>query len=331
MSRIDSQCMSVPATPKIGPVSLPDFDPQPDVNDPKPRKRRLSSLLAKVRGGGGSTRSTTPAPVPVTRYEYPPSGPSQRPRASSMTSSTDAKLKQPVNAVAPRFSEPSSRSKTHYRQVSAPQTTPWMPPANAYVPGKHQGPETPKYMKAVVKEVATKEESVVLSWPLVPYADRRHLKYPLVYYDLAFDPQDDMNVKDNRHTLFLALPKVDRELPVSTHCKITEMVIDCPLVGSLVVARPEGLRCLDVFFAIWQKECYQKRPHRNEMPQNLDKYKRAFEQRCIDAPGLAEYNRTVTGFLRVDLLRGRRIFEGLRRGTNGRWELSIDGVPRRHH
>ncbi|KAJ7072225.1 hypothetical protein C8F01DRAFT_235133 [Mycena amicta] len=195
--------------------------------------------------------------------------------------------------------------------------------------GKHQGSQTPKYMQAVVKEVALKEESITLSWPLIPFSDRRHLKYPLVYYDVAFDPQEDVNLKDNRHMYFLALPKADRELPVSTHCKLTQMVIECPLVGSLVVERPEGLRCIDVFYAIYCK--YQRKPRSHEMPseREMRKYMPAFEQRCSDAPGLTEYNRTRIGFLRADLLRGHRIFEGLRR-CNGRWELSIDHWPRRH-
>lgn len=168
--------------------------------------------------------------------------------------------------------------------------------------------------------MALKDESIALSWPLVPFAERRHLKYPLVYFDIAFDPQDGPNIKDNRWKHFLALPQEDRELPVSTHCKITEMVIECPHVGSLVVERPEGLRCIDVFYAVYCK--YQKKPRSHEMPSDPSRYRRAFEQRCADCPGLGEYNLR-RGFLRVDLLRGQRIFEGLKR-TNGRWELMFD-------
>ncbi|KAJ7780197.1 hypothetical protein DFH07DRAFT_729903 [Mycena maculata] len=100
------------------------------------------------------------------------------------------------------------------------------------------------------------------------------------------------------------------------------MVIHCPHVGSLLVERPEGLRCIDVFYAIYCK--YQKKPRSHEMPTaDKAKYQRAFEQRCNDCPGLAEYNRTKIGFLRVDLLRGKRIFGGLKR-SNGRWELLFD-------
>jgi len=180
-------------------------------------------------------------------------------------------------------------------------------------------------MKATAKEVALKDESIVLNWPLVPYAERRHLNHPLVYYDIAFDPRDEANVKDNRKKHFLALPVRDRELPVSTHCKITEMVIECPHVGSLVVERPEGLRCIDVFYAIHCK--YQKTPRKHEMPADRVRYQRAFEQRCNDCPGLAEFNIRRVGFLRVDLLRGKRIFEGLKR-SNGRWQLVFDSPAR---
>ncbi|KAJ6625522.1 hypothetical protein B0H10DRAFT_1782890 [Mycena sp. CBHHK59/15] len=102
------------------------------------------------------------------------------------------------------------------------------------------------------------------------------------------------------------------------------MVIDCPYVGQLVVRRPEGLRCIDVFNAIYCK--YQKKPRSSEMPANMEKYLPAFEQRCRDCPGLAEFNRTKVGFLRVDLLRGKRIVEGLKR-SGANWELTFD-APR---
>ncbi|KAJ6526140.1 hypothetical protein DFH09DRAFT_936371 [Mycena vulgaris] len=165
--------------------------------------------------------------------------------------------------------------------------------------------------------VALKEEFIVLSWPLVPYSGRRHLKHPLLYYDVAFDPRHPANLLEKRGTHFLALSQEDRELPVSTLCKLTEIVIKCPHVGSLVVERSEGLRCIDVFYAIYCK--YQKKPRAHEIPTDTGKYRAAFEQRCLDSPGLAEDNLQI-GFLRVDLLRGNRVFAGLKR-SNGQWQL----------
>jgi hypothetical protein len=175
--------------------------------------------------------------------------------------------------------------------------------------------------KLTLVSVALKDESIVLSWPLVSYAERRNLKYPLLYFDVAFDPREPINVKDNRAMHFLPLPPEDRELPVSTHCKVTEIIIDCPHVGSLIVERPEGLRCIDVFYAIYCK--YQKKPRPHEMPADRAKYQPAFEQRCKDSPGISDVNLKKTGFLRVDLLKGKRIFDGLKR-SNGRWVLVIN-------
>ncbi|KAJ7217939.1 hypothetical protein GGX14DRAFT_598749 [Mycena pura] len=330
----------IPPTPKIGNVSLPNPNSPSDDNDGKifgGSRKRLTSFFGKVTKipNAGVSRSMTPAPVPVTRHEYPQPGPSPRPRATSMTNRPFA-TQGPAfkTTIAPGFSEPARGGSFNVRQyptAAVPQSASWVPRAAAerlpiVASGKHQGPDTPKYMKATVKEVATKEESIVLSWPLVPFADRRHSKRPLLYYDMAFDPRDANSVKDNRRAHFLALPDEDRELPVSTHCKVTEMIIDCPLVGSLVVTRPEGLRCIDVFYAIYCK--YQKKPRSQEMPADKAKYLPAFEQRCRDCPGLSEYNRSKVGFLRVDLLRGKRIFDGLRR-INGRWELLIDAPPSR--
>ncbi|KAJ6587035.1 hypothetical protein DFH09DRAFT_1308099 [Mycena vulgaris] len=332
-----SESSKIPPTPKLGSISLPH-----DNDDTKifgGSRKRLSSFFGKATKTMtpkiGISRSATPAPAPVTRYEYPDREGYPRQRSSSMTSRPLAAHPPPESTaqfITPRHREPARGGHSNARQHSAltgTQSATWLPGAGPrppmVPPGKHQGPDTPKYMKATAKEVPLKEESIVLSWPLLPFAERR--RHPLVYYDVAFDPRDPANVKDNRRVHFLALPEEDRELPVSTHCKLTEIVIHCPHVGSLVVERAEGLRCIDVFYAIYCK--YQKKPRSNEMPADRSKYQPAFEQRCNDCPGLAEYNRTQIGFLRVDLLRGKRIFEGLKR-SNGRWELLFDAPPRRH-
>jgi hypothetical protein len=177
--------------------------------------------------------------------------------------------------------------------------------------------------KLTFVSVALKDESIVLSWPLVSYAERRNLEYPLLYFDVAFDPRELFNVKDNRTMHFLPLPPEDRDLPVSTNYKVTEITIDCPHVGSLIVERPDGLRCIDVFYAIYCK--YQKKPRSHEIPLPADRaeYQPAFEQRCKDSPGMESVNLNEIGFLRVDLLRGKRIFDGLKR-SNGRWVLVIN-------
>ncbi|KAJ7076381.1 hypothetical protein B0H15DRAFT_864351 [Mycena belliarum] len=328
-----SESSQIPPTPKLGSISLPHANDETRIFGAN--RKRLSSFLGKasktiMTTKAGISRSMTPAPAPVTRYEYPNPERYHRQRASSMTDRPHG-APIPSTGVAPRYHEatrgepskvrqhpsrPGSLSGTMHGAVARPTIV---------SAGKHQGPDTPKYMKATVKEVPLKDESIVLSWPLLPFSQRR--QYPLLYYDVAFDPRDSANVKDNRRVHFLALPDEDRELPVSTHCKLTEIVIHCPHVGSLVVERAEGLRCIDIFYAIYCK--YQKKPRSHEMPADRSKYLPAFEQRCNDCPGLAEFNRTRIGFLRVDLLRGKRIFEGLQR-TNGRWELLFDVPPRQH-
>ncbi|KAJ7188121.1 hypothetical protein C8R46DRAFT_1053725 [Mycena filopes] len=320
-----SQSSKIPPTPKLGSISLPNDNDTMKIFGGT--RKRLSSFLGKTSSKtNGVSRSMTPAPVPVTRYEYLQPMGYPRPRASSMTNrpptlpepkiippTISHRNTEPVRGGSSKVQYPAYMSQLAERAPGAVHPRPR--------PGKHEGPDTPKYMKATAKQVPLKDESIVLSWPLVPFADRRHLKYPLLYYDVAFDPQDKGNIKDNRQTHFLALPKEDQELPVSTHCKLTEIVINCPHVGSLVVERPEGLRCIDVFYAIYCK--YQKKPRSHEMPTDEAKYQAAFQQRCQDCPGLPDFNRRV-GFLRVDLLRGTRIFDGLRRSKHGRWELLFE-------
>ncbi|KAK7005613.1 Metallo-beta-lactamase protein [Favolaschia claudopus] len=338
-----SQSSKIPPTPKLASISLPDDNDNTKIFGGT--RRRLSSLFGKTTAKNHSIapaqRSMTPAPVPVSRYEHHAySGRDPRPRASSLTNkphvpdlvsqaTSSRSYPQPTSrypSPAPALMRGGSSKGRQYPAGYMPQSATWGSDGHPVVPrpfaasGKHEGPDTPKYMKAKVKEVALKDESIVLSWPLVPFSDRRHSKHPLLYFDVAFDPRDLDNLRDNRATHFLALPQEDRELPVSTHCKLTEIVIDCPHVGSLVVERPEGLRCIDVFYAIYCK--YQKKPRPHEMPADTRKYVPAFEQRCKDCPGLPEYNRTRVGFLRVDLLKGKRIFDGLKR-SKGRWELFI--------
>lgn len=141
----------------------------------------------------------------------------------------------------------------------------------------------------------------------------------MLYFDIGFDPRDRNNVRDKKTTLLLPLPEADRNLPASTHCELEKMVIECPYIGEITVRRSEGIRCIDVFAAIY--DAYHKRLRREEQPCDYHIYTRAFNQRCVDTPGSqAELN---AGMRRVDLLRGQRIFDGLTR-SGADWKLNID-------
>jgi hypothetical protein len=141
----------------------------------------------------------------------------------------------------------------------------------------------------------------------------------MLYFDIGFDPRQAKNLMDNKSASLLPLRDADRSLPASTHCTLTKMVIDCPHIGRITVKRSAGLRCLDVFAAIF--DAYRERLRNNEKPADIARYRHAFEQRCRDSPGPDAELRA--GMRRVDLLRGDRIFDGVTR-AGADWKLNID-------
>ncbi|CAK5281752.1 unnamed protein product [Mycena citricolor] len=311
------QSHKIPPTPKMGSISLPD-ELSPEVL-PRDKKRISFSFLKGSSKTDTAPRSMTPAPLPTSIHDPPRQSHSRR-RASSMTSgsippvSSSRAKRQTFQYGPPATEQPRPTLISAY---SAPNSAaPWSDDEHRSYP--------PKPPKPVLKR-SMAQAPVTLSWPLVAFSQREHLPYPKVYFDIAFDPQDPNNLKDNRHRHFADLSQQDREMPICVNYRITEIVVVCPLVGSLVVRRPEGLRCIDVFFAIYSK--YQKKAAAAQLPSepDWDRCQQAFKLRCKEAPGLTEYNRKL-GLLRVDLLCGRRIFDGLWM-RNGQWELQIFKVP----
>jgi len=190
---------------------------------------------------------------------------------------------------------------------------------------------TPKYMKAYIKEVPMKGESVALSWPLVDYAGRSHSKKPALYFDAGFDPgRDKWAIRAKRGGYFSPLTAEEAATPVSPHCNITEMIIINSTLEQwpIVVRRSGGLRCIDVFEAIFNTyNVVLTAEERKQIGrQYIERCERAFLQRCADSPGLPLYNERC-GMRRVDLLRGKRIFKGLTQtaGSN-KWSLHFEDI-----
>jgi len=163
-----------------------------------------------------------------------------------------------------------------------------------------------------------KPESISLSWPLVSFGSRRRSSNPLFYFDIGFDPSQRTNLRDNRSSQMAPVSTADRNLPVSTHCTITEMIIECPHVGNLIIRQSTGVLCIDVFKAIYV--AYQVPLERGELPEDIGRYTEHFRTRCGDCPNPAAERRA--GMRRVDLLCGKRIFDGLTR-SGANWKLSM--------
>lgn len=171
-----------------------------------------------------------------------------------------------------------------------------------------------------------------MSWPLVEYNPGKRERNPLLYFDIGFDPEAPQYVWLRRRDTPYRDYNWDsaKKLSVSTHCDVDEMtiILDGFLGWPVVVKRKSGLQCLDVLREIYRT--FNKRLTREEIAMfgesYIDRCRPAFLQRCKDSPGLEGYN-VRQGMLRVDMLRGRRIFSGLVQ-SGAVWKLKIDQLSR---
>jgi hypothetical protein len=176
--------------------------------------------------------------------------------------------------------------------------------------------------------VVQKEEAIALSWPLTVGESSGRRRYPLVYFDIWFNPRYDPSPIKVYKGGFQDMSEEDRNLPASSHCVLQEMEITCPVLQTsfiLKIRRPGGIRCIDIFQEIF--DAYDHRL-RSEERQALasgidDRCMVAFQKRCKDTPHLPLVNER-QGMRRVDLLRGKRIFNGLKRDPRSQtWILDF--------
>ncbi|KAG2009596.1 hypothetical protein CC2G_012510 [Coprinopsis cinerea AmutBmut pab1-1] len=202
---------------------------------------------------------------------------------------------------------PERQSEHHHHrsksQVSSESTTPRINKAN--------------YVKASYKEVPMKDEAIALSWQLVDYETRCRKPYPAVYFDAAFDPRlvgYEIKVLRYGETRWAPMLRDEETQLVFPHAFMTDMIIIHPTLAQwpVYVWNPRGIRCIDVFRAIY--DTYSIPLSQDEIeewgPEYIERCKRVFEQRCEEGPRLPQVTR-VKGICRVDLLRGEKIFKGL--------------------
>ncbi|KAF5357561.1 hypothetical protein D9757_012366 [Collybiopsis confluens] len=190
--------------------------------------------------------------------------------------------------------------------------------------------ETPSrgYQTFNVSSAPLKPEAIALSWPLTEHTpnSRRHAMN--IFFDVAFDPRTSQNVTLPDGGYRMDMPYDTIRLPASSHCTLTEMRLtldqeefEC---WPIVVKRKEGVRCLDVFEAIYHTLHHPLTDEdiRTFGEANIQGSYSFFLQRCDNSPGMPEYNRQY-GMQRVDLLRGRRFFRGIVQSGH-EWILCLD-------
>lgn len=136
----------------------------------------------------------------------------------------------------------------------------------------------------------------------------------------------------------IILKTSDLEKPAS-EVPLTEMSIRCSQLPhwDIHVSRssPGGIRCFDVFHAIYETFHFVMSPTEKDhyIPSDrLARCEAAFQKRCSASPGLRGYELS-QGMRRVDLLEGQTIFMGLRRPVESDdkpdryWVLEL-GLPK---
>lgn len=144
-----------------------------------------------------------------------------------------------------------------------------------------------------------------------------------IWFDIG---NDEHYIRDHTTMPPVSLPRAEMEKPAAA-AGLTQMTIRVPALAhwDVHVARPAGIRCIDVYHAIWETfntvlspvECERWIPRDPAARKRWDEH---WHRRCRASPGLSEVERR-NGKRRVDLLEGRRIFMGLRR------PLEEDGKP----
>lgn len=154
-----------------------------------------------------------------------------------------------------------------------------------------------------------------LSWPLISYNVRYYWKLdnaPLIF-DAGVNPRI-IPIKTVKGRESMPLTRLEEILGVASNCFYGRMHLHCKKLHrwDIVLMAPKGLRIIDVFRAIY--DCYSRPLTREEMEEYGEDYikscREEFLRRCREAPGVP-YREESRGLLRIDLLRGKRMFDSL--------------------
>jgi hypothetical protein len=275
----------------------------------------LKGILKKP--GSSSSRSSTPAPPGSSLGSSVKSESMVYPKSSSSTESGSGHHHRKASSSS-SFSKPDGYSSdtTWKRKLS------------------HEEEEAPKSSmyngrKATPSAVPMKSEDIALSWPLTEPSRNPRKQRISICFDVAFDPRKSKGVTiplypDVAHRT--DMPHDMIRMPASTHCKLGDMRIYLEdfRCWPIKVKRKEGIRCLDVFEAVYKTLQHRLTDEdvRTFGEARIQRCYNFFLQRCADSPGLKDYN-IQYGMRRVDLLRGRRFFRGLVQ-SGEEWTLLLD-------
>lgn len=153
---------------------------------------------------------------------------------------------------------------------------------------------------------------------------------PLIWFDAGFNPRlKKYAIKAKRGPVFTPLTREEETMLIAPnecihHITIINRKLDR---WPIHIHLPYEIRVIDVFRAI--HDMYAQPLTNKEIDsigaEAIARCGRAWKQRCEDGPDFT-HNEEKKGLLRIDLLRGRRIFKGLIpiRGQGDTYELLFD-------
>ncbi|KAK0202132.1 hypothetical protein DFS33DRAFT_1265288 [Desarmillaria ectypa] len=155
-------------------------------------------------------------------------------------------------------------------------------------------------------------------------------------FNIIFDPvRNGSQLKRFNGDYYAEMKDEERTLTASPHCTLRKMNIrvkvDHPLIPWVVkVRRKEGIRCIDVFEAVYSCFNTTLTPDEELRYQHYlktDWCVTAFKLRCAKSPGITYVNEK-QGKRRVDLLGERTFFGGLTHDGDDKWTLALESHRR---
>ena len=169
-----------------------------------------------------------------------------------------------------------------------------------------------------------KQPAFALHWQLLPFDLRRSKR--LLRFDMAF-PVDDIVFQDRGCRSRLSDAELDKPAANDTMTKMLITFEQGPFSWEVDVKNAHGIRCRDVFEAIYKTFNEQLTREEQRLVRNRRAVEDAFRLRCKLAPGLPEVERSY-GWKRVDVLLHQTVFLGLTQPKScGDWVLNLGTFP----
>lgn len=302
---------STPSTPKMGRVELPDVGE----GDVYYISTTDTSVIGKDWSSDSEGSSSPRSPIAPWRRPLTPQPNGLKPRRRPSAP-------QPDSPLSPRRG--SSSSQTEGRKPISRSSTPRVEdrgcsrsatpqPGLSQVTERSSSPVPAKSVPKGILKPAPPPQPVTLHWQLLPYETPKSKKK--LYFDVAHPPH---LIRDHSHMPPVVLHSADME-KLASEIPLTEMNIRCSQLPHWDIevspSRPGGVRCFDVFQAIYETFHCVLSPTEKDyyIPTGrLARCEAAFRARCKATPGLRDVELS-HGMRRVDILEGRTIFMGLRR------------------